>query len=117
MSAITSNNKIALVWNKTRGKCWYCGVEFDYSTTGHFTIDHIIPLDKNGNNEIENLVPCCKSCNAIKKNRSIDDIRLMYQRQLGMVFDIAQTLWLNSKGITIPEPDPYLFYFEKEGLK
>lgn len=117
MSKTISNNKVALVWNKTKGRCWYCGCLFDNSTTGHFTIDHFISQDKNGNDDLKNLVPSCKSCNSIKKNRDIEAVRMMYQRQLGMIFDISQTVWLASKGIVVPDPDPYLFYFEREGLQ
>ena len=33
------------------------------------TVDHVIPQSKGGTNDIDNLVPCCFSCNAKKKDR------------------------------------------------
>jgi hypothetical protein len=43
------------------GPCAYCG---SANVTGH---DHIIPISKGGLDKNENLVPCCRSCNASKK--------------------------------------------------
>lgn len=55
----------AAVWNKTGGNCWYC----KKPTTPYddFQVDHVIPVSKGGANRIDNLVPCCKSCNSTKR--------------------------------------------------
>lgn len=61
--------------HRTRGRqlvmqehsiCAYCGKEAD-------TIDHIIPRNKNGSDDENNLVPCCKSCNSSKKDKDLAD--------------------------------------------
>ena len=111
-----SNKTVIDVWNKTKGKCWYCGIEFDDSRDCHFTIDHVVPIFEAENNSIDNLVPCCKTCNSSKRIKSLEEFRLWYQKGRGMIFSFAQIMWLAEKGITVPDPDPYLFYFEKEGL-
>ena len=55
------------LWDKKlielEGKCQICG------KTENITIDHIIPLSKNGTNHIDNLQPLCRSCNCRKNNK------------------------------------------------
>jgi 5-methylcytosine-specific restriction endonuclease McrA len=49
-------------------KCVYCGKDlFDLFTKP--TRDHIIPIDKGGENVKENVVPACRSCNSRKHNK------------------------------------------------
>ena len=66
-----------IVWNKTGGKCSYCGKElhnqdiFDWGgkvvlTISLWDIDHVIPVSKGSGNEINNLVPTCQTCNRKK---------------------------------------------------
>ncbi len=61
-------------WSKTvssmstKDGCWYCGKNAD-------TWDHIVSRHKNGTGEIENLVPCCRSCNSKKGKKSLADFR------------------------------------------
>ena len=93
MTANWANKKEKLI--PLYGKrCFYCGVELleyseivketplgigehgfmlldvergDYRTMA--TVDHIIPRSKGGKDNLENLVPCCFSCNAKKKDK------------------------------------------------
>ncbi len=46
--------------------CYYC------ESPGPKTIDHIIPLSKNGPNKGFNLVACCNSCNNLKANYTLE---------------------------------------------
>ena len=68
----TSHPKIspdirAQVWDKTGGKCFYCHTQTN--PWRDYCIDHVNPISKAGTNDLENLVPCCRSCNTIKGNR------------------------------------------------
>ncbi len=52
-------------WNH---ECAYCGVK---ERNKEMTIDHIIPIAKQGTDEYSNLVPACRSCNLSKGNRAV----------------------------------------------
>jgi 5-methylcytosine-specific restriction endonuclease McrA len=45
--------------------CAYCGRKAD-------TVDHVIPKSKGGTEEKTNLVACCKRCNSVKNNRTLE---------------------------------------------
>lgn len=48
--------------------CNYCGIELDGANA---TVDHVIPIAKQGNPmDLQNMVSCCKSCNSKKGSRS-----------------------------------------------
>lgn len=51
--------------------CVYCIKKIKF---GEDTVDHIIPLKKNGNHNKDNLVISCRSCNSIKKDRLYEEV-------------------------------------------
>lgn len=53
------------IYEKGNGRCAICGKKIKYKD---FTIDHILPLDRGGDNDITNLQPTCRSCNELKSN-------------------------------------------------
>ncbi|HID05633.1 MAG TPA: HNH endonuclease [Armatimonadetes bacterium] len=56
--------------------CQYCG----YSGPG-LTIDHVIPRERGGRTEWENLVCCCVACNAKKGNRTPEEAGMMLRKR------------------------------------
>lgn len=54
------------------GHCPYCDKRI--TTDQRFSIDHIVPLSKQGANTISNIVICHLSCNVRKGNRSVAEI-------------------------------------------
>ena len=52
---------------KSGNKCAHCGtlIYAGYQ----MTVDHFIPLDKGGSNQMINLIPLCKDCNESKDNK------------------------------------------------
>lgn len=57
------------IHGRTNGKCGYCGV--DIPEQG-FSIDHIDPY---GDDDVDNYIACCRSCNSTKGQKNIEDFR------------------------------------------
>ena len=71
-SSWRSKYKISDIAKKSNDKCWYCGTDnpfIDYS------IDHQDPFSKSKNNNIDNLVYCCRSCNCTKHTKNVEEFR------------------------------------------
>ena len=47
------------------GLCHYCTSKVAYK---NITMDHLVPLARGGRSTKDNLVPCCKKCNNLKKS-------------------------------------------------
>lgn len=47
--------------------CVYCG---ELKTLGP---DHVLPISRGGSNNIENILPACKSCNCSKGTKTLDE--------------------------------------------
>lgn len=47
-------------------KCFYCS---ETLIAANRSLDHIIPLSRGGRHHVDNLIPCCRSCNSSKKDR------------------------------------------------
>jgi 5-methylcytosine-specific restriction endonuclease McrA len=61
--SLSHDNKPAEVFEKALncfgGECAYCGKPAT-------CVDHLMPLSRGGDNEYENLIPSCRSCNSSK---------------------------------------------------
>lgn len=55
------------------GRCLYCErpAQPDLGLGGALGIDHVIPFAAGGANELSNVVPCCVSCNAQKRDSDL----------------------------------------------
>jgi len=108
----------AVIWDKTGGLCWYCGNETH--PFRDFSIDHIRPLSKEGDDDFDNLVPCCRSCNFSKSNRGLDYLRSkLAQSKLEIPsFTPEQCEFLKSHGIDIEVSliEDFKFFFEETEL-
>lgn len=49
------------------GVCHYCGNRFKPQ---ELTMDHVVPIARGGVSSKKNCVPCCKSCNTAKGNKT-----------------------------------------------
>ena len=59
-----------MIYDKAGGRCALCGRKI---TLSEMTIDHIVPLDKDGEDSINNLQSACLACNRFKANIRPDD--------------------------------------------
>lgn len=57
-----------LVVERAEYKCEYC-FALDLLSSSKFNIEHIIPVSKEGTNDLENLALACHSCNQFKYNK------------------------------------------------
>jgi 5-methylcytosine-specific restriction endonuclease McrA len=115
------------VYDKYNGKCAYCGCDI---TLEQMQIDHLVPLYRNnsdkqlnewgkirGTDEIENLMPSCRSCNHYKSTFSLEEYReqlMLLRERLNKQHKIYST----SKRYRLIEekPNKIVFFFEKPKL-
>lgn len=53
---------------RAQGRCEYCQSRADY-TTETFAVEHIIPVSRDGTDDLDNLALACSGCNGHKYNR------------------------------------------------
>lgn len=108
----------AAIWAKTDGKCWYCGKQCNPFLD--FSIDHVAPKNSGGNEDFDNLVPCCRRCNARKRHRTVEELRAMLAAEEecgGLSFTKEQLAFLEQRGLILvsdARPEEYLFFFERQ---
>jgi hypothetical protein len=54
---------------RARGQCEYCHHLASHSSDP-FEVEHIIPIDKGGSSDLENLALACRGCNGLKGTRT-----------------------------------------------
>lgn len=59
-----------IVFTRANLLCEYCLSSMDF-TYQSFEIDHILPVSKNGTDDIENLACACGGCNAFKHDKIV----------------------------------------------
>lgn len=77
----------ALVWDRTGGRCWYCGKQTNPFRDFH--ADHFVPVAIGGTNDLRNLVPCCSDCNLEKGAADVETFR----RRCALKRDLIQFLF------------------------
>lgn len=103
-------------FRKTRGRCWYCGAKkWPGTADDPLGIDHLTPRSRGGTDDAENLVPCCKGCNSIKGNRTIDEARHNFAlRQLGWPpFTREMIDWMTQRGSDLRPYFEHRLWFER----
>lgn len=68
-----SKTKRLRIFNRTGGRCAYCGRKLELDKPWH--VDHLYPHSWGGGSRDTNLIPACCSCNIRKKDRDVDTFR------------------------------------------
>lgn len=76
---VFSKTKKVAVYSRDNFRCMYCERQFEYSDVGtkFLTIDHVIPVIKDGTHDWNNIVTCCLDCNIRKSD---DDLMFFLTR-------------------------------------
>lgn len=69
-----SLEKLGAIYEKTEGRCAYCGRIF--GPFDDWIVEHVISRSRGGDNEIDNLVLSCQSCNQQKRSRGMEGFRV-----------------------------------------
>jgi CRISPR/Cas system Type II protein with McrA/HNH and RuvC-like nuclease domain len=75
---------VRAIYCKTGGKCYYCGEQLEViehlDEGGRpvveerlWVIDHLVPLSRGGEDEIDNCVPSCSDCNSSKGSKLLSE--------------------------------------------
>lgn len=119
------NKKRQAIWNKSKGKCWYCGCELGEKG---WHADHFHPIlrhywksgNEMGNPELdvpENLVPSCAPCNNFKHSMDIEGYRaLCYEQFENIPKYTTGARQLKRLGLIDFTPKEVVFWFEGQGL-
>lgn len=113
-----------LVWDKTEGKCWYCGTNLDkdHNKLNGFTTDHFQPRCDDGQHKLNNLVPCCRQCNCGKGGQSLEEYRItkklkQFRQKNNINFSRKQLDFLGIEyNINLLNEFNHSFWFEGKGL-
>lgn len=68
MARGATTNDIMFIMAAASGRCTYCGLPVP-----KLELDHVSPIKKGGDHKSDNLLPCCRSCNASKGTRDLAD--------------------------------------------
>jgi len=80
ITASTISAKRKKVYNKTNGRCAYCGKRLEL--LGNWHIEHMLPRSRGGQNSMDNLVASCEACNRRKGAKTVGEFRLWLTQKL-----------------------------------
>lgn len=92
------------------GRCAYCGKQLAQK---QMRVDHVIPVDREGGDEIENLRPACFDCNQIKSNGSVEGLRESVSHFMDTIKKDIRYRMLVSYGLIQETPHDVKFLYEE----
>lgn len=110
-----NKKKRMIVYEKYDGHCAYCGEKIAYKD---MQVDHFLPyrawgIEDPGTDELENLMPACRTCNHYKRANTLETFR-RYIREIPKKLRQNYIYKVGLKyGNVADEEIPIVFYFEK----
>jgi len=102
------------VYAKTDGYCAYCGCELPASK---MQVDHVLPVDLGGTDDMANLLPACRSCNNYKSTLTLEKFRQAVRHWPTVLMRDSVTFRNAVRfGMVKPTPHSVTFYFETLGI-
>lgn len=115
------NKKRQVIYDKSGGKCWYCGCELQKG----WHVDHFFPIRRNGdgtclnpeNDNDDNKVPSCPQCNMMKSSMNIESFRSTIGQFINSLNKYSTQYKFAKKYNLVEEANkPVLFWFEINNL-
>lgn len=99
-----------VLWTRQNGRCWLCGelmvrkamFNADGSHDGkHATIDHLIPQNQGGSDEVSNLALAHYSCNCLRGRNNLMSLGARLNTAEVLVLKMAQVIAAKDAEITV----------------
>jgi len=73
------------IYLRDQFQCCYCGKDMHGADPADITLDHVVPVSKNGGNDAMNLITACRSCNSARQDKPVvrfasDDAQVRIRR-------------------------------------
>lgn len=73
MTVYYPEDRLRQVFEKTGGRCYYCGKRLAFENRGYegwgsWDVDHKVPRARGGSDNLRNLFPACWECNHAKSS-------------------------------------------------
>ncbi len=115
------NKKRQVIWDKSGGKCWYCGCELPEKGWQADHFHSVIRVEGKmlypELDVMDNLVPSCAPCNNFKSSSSVEGMRFRVDEQFDNVPKNSTGMrQLMRLGLVEIYRKPIQFWFEAQGL-
>ena len=84
------------VFRRDDQRCQYCGAR-----AHDLTLDHVVPRSRGGPTSWENVVACCRGCNARKRDRTPEEAHMALRRP-----PVAPAFLFTAAYGIVPDVDP-----------
>lgn len=99
------------VYDKMGGRCAYCGEQLNYED---MQVDHVVALRSEGEDDLANMLPACRSCNHYKRSNSLEGWRRILEAMPATLERDCYTYRQAVRfGMVKPTPKKITFCFER----